>query len=248
MSRQKAHKYSEEEEQMVRDLYPVVGGKELGELTGLGERSILSKANKLGVLRHAPCKRWSKEEDDYLREQKGRMTYEQIGRVLGRTKRSVHWRNEVLGLQPKRVRKVPDEEVERVRSLLHLGYREIIERSGLSKNRIEVIMNYRLGCRGAARSKPWRIEEIEYLLEHYDKKPVSELVKGLPGRSLSGICQITHKIGIRLLKDDSWTDKDTKKLLRYIGQMRPCEIAKKMGVKPDRIYGRIRTLKKKGLI
>lgn len=42
--------------------------------------------------------RWSKSDDDYLREHIGDMSYENIAIVLGRSLRSVYKRREVLGL------------------------------------------------------------------------------------------------------------------------------------------------------
>lgn len=42
--------------------------------------------------------RWSKSDDDYLREHLGDMSYENIAIVLGRSLRSVYKRREILGL------------------------------------------------------------------------------------------------------------------------------------------------------
>lgn len=42
--------------------------------------------------------RWTKADDDYLREHLGDMSYENIAIVLGRSLRSVYKRREILGL------------------------------------------------------------------------------------------------------------------------------------------------------
>jgi hypothetical protein len=90
--------WSENEEELLAELFSTTTNEEIGKKIGRSLDSIANKARKMGLRK---IKFWSKEEDDMLKKLYRKLSYEQLALRLERTSGAMQIRIIVLGLESK---------------------------------------------------------------------------------------------------------------------------------------------------
>ena len=89
------HKWTNDEEKLLLSLYKEKTLDELAEMLHLSRMQVQSKGWRLNII-FMDC--WTLEQDAFVKEHFKNMTYQEIGRELGRTKSAVQSRCRKLGL------------------------------------------------------------------------------------------------------------------------------------------------------
>lgn len=136
--------------------------KELASILNRPERSIYSKLILLGIpssdvksygdrtstrnsrKKALGMKRWTPEEDEFLRKNYDTMTYTKIGKILNRTEKSVSNRCNVLKLykQCVNVKSLTDSDINDIRELAYQGKtkKEVYKKYGIDKNTFNTLI------------------------------------------------------------------------------------------------------------
>ena len=141
-------------------------------------------------------KRWfTPEEDAFLLENVGKLSYSQIARELGRLPSTVYnrYRKLVVGDVCENRRQWTPEEDELVREMLLNGhsYADIAKRLGRTENAVSL----RAGFLGLRHSKRYTRKEENYIRDHWGKVPPSRIAKRL-GRTVGAIQKKAYNMGL----------------------------------------------------
>jgi hypothetical protein len=93
-------KFTRKDDDILRESYGILPREELCELLGRNDESIYKRARYLGLTKK--LKEWTDEELKYLIENYKSLSYDEIGRNLGRTRKAITIKVFALGLDSKR--------------------------------------------------------------------------------------------------------------------------------------------------
>lgn len=176
-------------------------------------------------------KRWTTEEEDYIRTHKDTKTYREMAKHLGRTMDSVKARTQVM---------FPKSEVggiwtqERVDFLKQHGDSmpalEIAQQLGMKYPTVHKKLQQLGLSYWDATGERWNEYEEQYLKDHHHKKTYNLIARHL-GRTTSSVQQKAISLGIHKSRNyDRWTKEELDDLKQSIenGDFRPAELAYSM--------------------
>jgi len=128
--------WSEEEDNILKQRYPLKSCSEVAKLLGRSEQSVYSRAEKVLRVRKPP--RWTANEDAFLRNLYGKFRNREIAKKLGKTKSAVEQRARVLGVHSSFFH--TEKELETVRNLYPTtNLKEIARKLGKSEATIRYV-------------------------------------------------------------------------------------------------------------
>jgi hypothetical protein len=91
-------RWTEEEDDLLKECYGKVDVKEIAEVLDRTEIAIRSRASHLSVANK--LRAWTEGEDRFLKQEYGKMKIKEIAEILGRTKEAINSHIRVLKLKP----------------------------------------------------------------------------------------------------------------------------------------------------
>ena len=193
------------------------------------EEKIREKASEIG-LEEYKSNRWTKEEEELLREYSKKYVTKTIAKKLGRSYLAVQKKAVKLGIE---LRSTPDpwkkwmidylkdninkQPIGQVESMIGLSYHSILTKC--KELGIEYV------------KESWTEEEIKILREYADKCHYTELTKVLPNRTIGAITAKAYELGIETIS--TYTKLDDKQI-KYIkdnwGEIPATEIARNLKI------------------
>ena len=193
------------------------------------EETIKEKAEELG-LEEYKSNRWTKEEENLLREYSKKYVTKTIAKKLGRSYLAVQkkavklgielhstpdpWKKWMIDYLKDNINKLPIGQIE---SMIGLSYHSILTKC--KELGIEYI------------KESWTEEEIRILREYADKCHYTELTKVLPNRTIGAISAKAYELGIETIS--TYTKLDDKQI-KYIkdnwGEIPATEIARNLKI------------------
>lgn len=193
------------------------------------EETIREKASEIG-LEEYKSNRWTKEEEELLREYSKKYVTKTIAKKLGRSYLAVQKKAVKLGIE---LRSTPDpwkkwmidylkdninkQPIGQIESMIGLSYHSILTKC--KELGIEYV------------KESWTEEEIKILREYADKCHYTELTKVLPNRTIGAITAKAYELGIETIS--TYTKLDDKQI-KYIkdnwGEIPATEIARNLKI------------------
>ena len=171
----KRRRWTKEEEDYIKDHYKTRTVKDIAEVLGRSERSVIMRARHLGVAK-LKIKRWTEEEEDYLKKNFKKKSFKEMADHLERTEKSVSKKALGMGLR----RKTP-----------YL----------------------------------WTDEELKYLKDHFMTKSYEDIGKEI-GRSADAVSKKAHGLGYPQALERKRKEAEQRKLLAKLESMRELDIGK----------------------
>ena len=190
--------------------------------------------------------RWTKDEDEYLRERISTESLKRIAEGLGRTVSAVKDRARVLGLRRGRtIKHWTDEDTAFLEaSYPAMSVQQIAEKLGRSilsvKGRI-----VRLGLGGGLRTA-WTPEDDEVIRRRYVRDGGPALARRL-GRSLSAVHCRAQNLGVGCRTVRAWTEEETARLKALASSKTIVELARMLGRTAKGIEGKLHELRLRSL-
>lgn len=198
----------------------------------LPSTAMTGRRKRNATRRGIPLRRWTPEEDQYLRKHYGMLGSVACARALGRPKSGVNARAEKLGIRSKRNRLwTPREE-----AILRMQYRNVTAtRLAAMLKRSEQSVRHKLRLMGLteAVNVPWSADEIAYLRAHYGKTTNAELAEEF-GRSVDAVELKASRLGL----SRAWaevTPAMEKMVVKNLGKKDMSQIAREMGLNVKRV-------------
>ncbi len=193
------------------------------------EETIREKASEIG-LEEYKSNRWTKEEEQLLREYSKKYVTKTIAKKLGRSYLAVQKKAVKLGIE---LHSTPDpwkkwmidylkdninkQPIGQIESMIGLSYHSIVAKC--KELGIEYV------------KESWTEEEIKILREYADKCHYTELTKVLPNRTIGAISAKAYELGIETIS--TYTKLDDKQI-KYIkdnwGEIPATEIARNLKI------------------
>lgn len=193
------------------------------------EETIREKASEIG-LEEYKSNRWTKEEEEILREYSEKYVTKTIAKKLGRSYLAVQKKAVKLGIE---LHSTPDpwkkwminylkdninkQPIGQIESMIGLSYHSILTKC--KELGIEYV------------KESWTEEEIKILREYADKCHYTELTKVLPNRTIGAIAAKAYELGIETIS--TYTKLDDKQI-KYIkdnwGEIPATEIARNLKI------------------
>ena len=193
------------------------------------EETIREKASEIG-LEEYKSNRWTKEEEQLLREYSKKYVTKTIAKKLGRSYLAVQKKAVKLGIE---LHSTPDpwkkwmidylkdninkQPIGQIESMIGLSYHSILTKC--KELGIEYV------------KESWTEEEIKVLREYADKCHYTELTKVLPNRTIGAISAKAYELGIETIS--TYTKLDDKQI-KYIkdnwGEIPATEIARNLKI------------------
>lgn len=244
-----SRRWSADDEEMLRKLYPTVTLREIAERLGRPLKSVIKKSRhmKLHLTQQSKYRAdhvWTPEQDARLRKLYGTMPYRELAGRLGRTPDAISRRAIRLGLAEKKGSPAtpsrawtPEED-----EVLRKGYRRLFARDlagQLGRSAGSVIGRARfLGITRERRrdlpNRPWTEKEDRAMRKGYGKRPVEELAESL-GRTPGAVQSRARTLGLRQPpkpragEHRHWTPEEEKLLRKEYGRIPAKELAARLG-------------------
>jgi len=254
---ERSHKaWTKEQDEYVRVAFRNVETKEIAARLDRTPSAVYQRALKFlqhpKTRSHPPWEEWETDADNFMRGNYGKMQTKQLAAALGRTIGSIQNRAVALGLTrptvqgPKRPWSEEDE-----RYVL-AGYGKIPTKAIAGYiNRTRLAVYNRASHPRWGRAVPrtvrrkWEHSEDNVLRFDYGKLPTRSICRAL-SRTLSSVNCRAHKLGLtrptaKATRRD-WTEREDECLLANYGEIRPSEIAKKLGRTRASVYHRAEQL------
>ncbi len=168
------------------------------------------------------CKRWTKKEIEFLKNNCKNVLYRDIAKMLGRTKSGVNRRAYLLNLDGKKVMWT-NKEVDFLKNNCGvMSYKDIAKKLGRTSNSVNH-KAFRLNLVGIV---DWTKEEIEFLKKNYKTMLYRDVAKRL-GKTYKSVAMKTSRLNLRSNKMNlktgysSWNKNKTKgsdERLRKVGK------------------------------
>jgi len=171
--------------------------KELGEMLGRHWTLIEYRRGYLGLInKYNRNPLYSKEEDYFIRKNL-RMEDPEIGKILGRSGKSITARRKLLGLlKGAKELKWNEEELTRFKKLYPILSRREMRKEFPNRSTVATYhLASDLGLEKEYNSKLWNPEEIETLKKLWNL-PMKELKEALPNRTITSIRQKATLLGM----------------------------------------------------
>lgn len=196
------------------------------------EETIREKASEIG-LEEYKSNRWTKEEEELLREYSKKYVTKTIAKKLGRSYLAVQKKAVKLGIE---LRSTPDpwkkwmidylkdninkQPIGQIESMIGLSYHSILTKC--KELGIEYV------------KESWTEEEIKILREYADKCHYTELTKVLPNRTIGAISAKAYELGIETISTyTKLNDKQIKYIKDNWGEIPATEIARNLKISID---------------
>ena len=190
-------KWTEEEVKFLKENVGKMSYEDMGRVLGRTEQSISGKCYTLGI--HAGCKKralyyrngWTEEEKDFLRKNIRQLSYEEIGKKLGRTKAAVDGMAQKLNITVNKGWK--DEEILFLRENVHqMSLKEVAKSMGRTEQSI-----YQMSSKLKLEVfKRWTKEEEDVVLAQYKLGGTVEVSKTID-RSIVSIRHRAKKLNLK---------------------------------------------------
>lgn len=187
---------------------------------------------------------WMPKEDNYIKENFGKVTYSQMANTLNCSIKTVQKRAEYLGfeVETKTIRRWTDEEIELLKIMAPKYLNKTIARK-LDRSLNEVNKKARqLGIELIFKRPVWKKWKVKFLKENVNKMSLEQIKKELD----VGYYQIMDKLdelGIEYIGlIDKWSDEEVSILKELAPKCYYVEIAKVLDRSPDAIKSKINKL------
>jgi len=262
-------RWTQREEDLLRELYPVSFNHELEERFGRPARNIGAKAIRIGLKKGwieydssqtHKNKPWSKKEINRLKKLFATLPNEQLllhfpGRSIG----SLKGKAVTLGLRknnrnvgpsyvqlPAKLRIWSAKDIKKLRSLWQQGYNKIQISQMMGKTAASIDGQISKQIREFGLPKrieytPWSAEEDAYMIEHYKNTPSSQL-SNILGRTINAIQRRARLLHLSSEALRTWTKKEMRFLKDHYETWTKAQIAEKLGRSIDSIRGKVETL------
>jgi hypothetical protein len=177
----KPEQWTEEERNMLRELYP--GNKysieQVAEKLNKSRSAVVWQAHKQRIKRPDRGHEWTKKEKDYLHKHFRTKTYKEIAEHLGLTESAVSHKVYRLGLKhQEKGRPWAEEEKEFIKqNYKKIPTKEIAHQLNRTVNSIITVVG-KLGV-SDRRPRPWSEDEKKYVKKNYGNMPLQEIAKTL---------------------------------------------------------------------
>lgn len=183
------------------------------------------------------ARKWTKEEDDFLRENIGRLTHEELAKELERSVYAVGSRIRDNGLSVRNKAIWRDEEIQFLKDNINeLSYKEIGIKVNKAENVVQTMVK-KLGLQKTIRR--WTDLEINFLVANYCKMEMKDLSSAL-NRKDKDIMSKANKIG--LTKNPNFTEEEKNFILENKDKLTATEIGKCLGRSRSSIQSKISKL------
>lgn len=170
-----AKRWTEEEEQFLKDNYSTLSLEEQAEILDRSVNSIMSRARRIGLKRY---RYWTEEDEQFLKDNcKGR-TYDELAKLMpNRTRSSIEFRCQQLGLNKyikdgRQKTEWTDEEIKFLKT--NHGKIEIKDMAKLLK-KSKAAINYKIRDLDINCQRIWSDEEIEILKMNANHRDIYDL-------------------------------------------------------------------------
>lgn len=199
--------WTEEENNILKEYYPVEGTKVIGRLEGRTKATTKKQARRLGLFIN---RIWTEEEIEILKKWYPIEGLKVLVRMEGRTKSAIQAMAVRLNIQSPD-RDWTDEEINILKEYYFIEGEKVKNRLN---NRTKGAIKSQVEKLGIKRQCNWTNEEIEILKRHYSKQGIN-VVKFLPNRSYESIRTKAFKLGLIKEKHGNFTDEEDEIIKRY---------------------------------
>ena len=227
--------WSEEKEQELISMWGKQSLSQIVKYFHTTDKTILAKVEELN-LKEYKSNRWTKEEEELLREYSKKYVTKTIARKLGRSYIAVQkkaiklgielssekdpWKKWMIDYLKDNINKTPIGEIGKI---LGLSYYQIIKKC--KELNIEYV------------KESWTEEEIEILKKYAKTCHYTELTKVLPRRSVGAISAKAYELGIETISDYAKINEEHAKYVKdNWGKLSVGELAKNLNVSRGVIY------------
>lgn len=180
---------------------------------------------------------WNEEEDNYIKENFGKLTYKAMAEHIGCAIAQVQNRAEELGFTVTRT-KVDRWTKEEEQLLIEYSQKYVTKTIAKKLGRSYIAVQkkaVKLGIELHSTNDPWKKWMVDYLKDNFGKKSMSKIQKelGLGYRQISKKCQ---ELGLVADKKEKWSDEEVAILREYAPKCHYSELVK---VLPGRSVGAI---------
>lgn len=179
-------KWTEEEEQFLRDNYRSMSNSKLAKALGRTKHSVDGRIKKLNLKRRAKRKpsesrRWTVEEDAFLESNYMNMPHAKIAKALNRTVPSIRMRCKGLGFTKSSPSMWTDEEDQFLRgNYKDLTYQQIADKLGKKLYVVSArCRELELVKKPQKARREWAKDEIRYLQRNYKTTGITDMAFAL---------------------------------------------------------------------
>lgn len=211
--RLKGREWTEEEDSILKEYYPVEGSEVIDRLSGRTKKAIIERARMLEVSKkHNQI--WTEEENEILKKYYLVEGIKVIARLSGRTKRAIMVQARRLGIGTKKnsnYTKWTNKEIGILRQYYPIEGLKVKNRlDGRTKSSI-ITKAYKLDIKAPDNS--WTDEEIEILKEYYPVEGIS-VERKLNNKTRVSIQAMANSLKIKQI-GRIWTEKEVEILKKY---------------------------------
>lgn len=254
--RQTKRVWTPEEDAFVRDTFRKVRTREIASRLNRTRAAVYQRAIKVLSLpktrEGARGRKWQHSEETLMNEKYGKVQTNQLALDLQRTIASVHSRALILGLTKATIRGphrpwIEEDERQVLATYGHVPVREIAARLNRSLAAVRLrawhpIWGTKVTRR---RSRSWTTAEDEALRSDYGHSPTRQVAEAL-GRTVSSVNSRAFLLCLTQHFDRApgrkWTEAEDGFLRSAYGNLRPLEVAKRLGRTRLSVYHRAETL------